>query len=107
MSTFKNKNRLRTIKADISSEIKNNEARPKFTGCYKKECKHGPQLLLIIYSLLSSNFTIAFYSFFKPCNINKCVSHASLALEEQPKTCLLELTSFVVIFLGFISILCQ
>ena len=31
MSTFKNKNSLRTIEAQIVQKLKNNEARPKFT----------------------------------------------------------------------------
>ena len=38
MSTrFKSKNSLRTIKAQIVQKLKNNEARPKFTGSYKKK----------------------------------------------------------------------
>ena len=37
MSTFKNKNSLRTIEAEISKKVKNNKARPKFTGSYKKK----------------------------------------------------------------------
>ena len=37
MSTFKNKNSLRTTEAQISKKVKNNEARPKFTGSYKKK----------------------------------------------------------------------
>ena len=37
MSTFKNKNSLKTIEAQIVQELKNNEARPKFTGSYKKK----------------------------------------------------------------------
>ena len=37
MSTFKNKNILRTIEAQIVQKLKNNEARPKFTGSYKKK----------------------------------------------------------------------
>ena len=32
MSTFKNKNSLRTIEAQIVQKLKNNEVRPKFTG---------------------------------------------------------------------------
>ena len=36
MSTFKNKNSLRTIEAQIVQKLKNNEARSKFTGSYKK-----------------------------------------------------------------------
>ena len=35
MSTFKNKNSLRTIQAQIAQKLKNNEARPKLTGPYK------------------------------------------------------------------------
>ena len=38
MSTFKYKNSLRTIGAEISEKVKNNEAWPKFTGSYKKAC---------------------------------------------------------------------
>ena len=36
MSTFKNKNNLRTIEAQIVQKLKNNldEARPKFTACF-------------------------------------------------------------------------
>ena len=37
MRTFKNKNTLKTIEDEISKKIKNNEARPKFTGSYKKK----------------------------------------------------------------------
>ena len=37
MSTFKYKNSLRTIGAEISEKVKNNEARPEFTGSYKKK----------------------------------------------------------------------
>ena len=37
MSTFKNKNSLTTIEAQIAQKLKNNEARPKFTGPYKKK----------------------------------------------------------------------
>ena len=35
MSTFKTKNSLRTIEAQIVQKLKNNEARPKFTGSNK------------------------------------------------------------------------
>ena len=34
MSTFKNKNSIRTIEVQIVQKLKNNEARPKFTGSY-------------------------------------------------------------------------
>ena len=37
MNTFKNKNSLRTIEAQIVQKLKNNEAWPKFTGSYKKK----------------------------------------------------------------------
>ena len=37
MSTFKNKNSLKTIEAQIVQKLKNIEARPKFTGSYKKK----------------------------------------------------------------------
>ena len=37
MSTFENKNSLRTIEAQIAQKPKNNEARPKFTGSYLKK----------------------------------------------------------------------
>ena len=37
MSTFKNKNSLRTIEDQIVQKLKNNGARPKFTGSYKKK----------------------------------------------------------------------
>ena len=35
MNTFKNKNSLSTIEAQIVQKLKNDEARPKFTGSYK------------------------------------------------------------------------
>ena len=38
MSTFKNKNSLRTIEAQIVQILKNNDNRPKFAGSYKKAC---------------------------------------------------------------------
>ena len=44
MSTFKNKNSLRTIEAQIVQKLKNNEARPKFTGSYKKKSVYSPYL---------------------------------------------------------------
>ena len=34
MSTFEHKNSLRTIAGQIVQKLKNNEARPKFTGSY-------------------------------------------------------------------------
>ena len=46
MSTFKNKNSLRTIEAEISQKLKNNGARPKLTGSYikKKACNQSRKL---------------------------------------------------------------
>ena len=35
MNTFKNKNSLSTIEAQIVQKLNNDEARPKFTGSYK------------------------------------------------------------------------
>ena len=44
MSTFQNKNSLRTIEAEISYKTENNEARPKCTGSYKKKaCRRKSQ----------------------------------------------------------------
>ena len=37
MSTFKNKNSVRTIEPQIVQKVKNNEDRRKFTGSYKKK----------------------------------------------------------------------
>ena len=47
MSTFKNKNSLKTIEAQIVQKLKNIEARPKFTGSYKKKkaCIHPGSIL--------------------------------------------------------------
>ena len=39
MSTFEHKNSLRTIEAQIVQKRKNNKARPKFTGSYKKKTR--------------------------------------------------------------------
>ena len=41
MNTFKNKNSLGTIEAQIVQKFKNNEARPIFTGSYKKKRVNG------------------------------------------------------------------
>ena len=44
MSTFQNKNSLRTTEAEISYKIENNEARPKFNGsCNKNACRRKSQ----------------------------------------------------------------
>ena len=51
MSTFKNKNSLRTIEAQIVQKLKNSEARPQFTGSYKKE----KRVSTVIYSIFNSN----------------------------------------------------
>ena len=37
MSTFEHKNSLRTTETQIVQKLKNNEARPKFTGSYFKK----------------------------------------------------------------------
>ena len=37
LNKYLNKNSLKTIGAEISKKRKNNEARPKFTGSYKKK----------------------------------------------------------------------
>ena len=50
MSTFKNKNSLRTTEVQIVQKLKNNEARPKFTGSNKKK------------SVYSGTITVAFYN---------------------------------------------
>ena len=50
MSTFKHKNSLRTIGAQIVQKLKNNEARPKFTGSYKKKKKRVACFLYQPYS---------------------------------------------------------
>ena len=47
MSTFKNKNSLRTIEAQIVQKLKNNEARPKFTGSYKKKSVYASLMQLL------------------------------------------------------------
>ena len=44
MSTFENKNSLRKIEAQIVQKLKNNEARPKFTGSYKKKKRVGGRI---------------------------------------------------------------
>ena len=41
MSTFEHKNSLRTIEAQIVQKRKNNEARQKLTGSYKKKTCNG------------------------------------------------------------------
>ena len=48
---FKNKNSLRTIEAQIVQKLKNNEARSKFTGSYKKKgvyCIEMPLKFMLI-----------------------------------------------------------
>ena len=51
MSTFQNKNSLRTIEAGISYKIENNEAQPKITGSYKKKaCRRKSQSLALNFS---------------------------------------------------------
>ena len=57
MSTaFKIKNSLRTIEAQIVQKLKNNEARPKFTGSYKKKRVLIPILLLLcLLTIITTN----------------------------------------------------
>ena len=43
MSTFKNKNSLRTIEAQIVQKLKNNEARPNLLVLIKKKRVHAEQ----------------------------------------------------------------
>ena len=50
MSTFKNKNSLRTIEAQIVQKLKNNGARPKFTGSYKQKKRVNPTIAHILFS---------------------------------------------------------
>ena len=63
MSTFEHKNSLRTIEAQIVQKLKNNEARPKCTGSYKKKmhvvCLYAHSVKIIIRP---------------PPNINPCIS---------------------------------
>ena len=64
MSTFKNKNCLRTIEAQIVQKLKNNEARLKFIGSYKsksvyRDSRHSNWKLLIISSTATESKRIA------------------------------------------------
>ena len=44
-----NKNNLRTVESQIVQKLKSNEARPKFTGSYKKKTGRGlPNETLVI-----------------------------------------------------------
>ena len=56
-STFKYKNSLRTIDAQIVQKLKNNEARPKFTGCYKKACAVVCQFGHVFFLMWQKNTT--------------------------------------------------
>ena len=47
-SYFDHKNSLRAIEAQIVQKLKNNEARPKFTGSYKKK------RVLTVYAILNN-----------------------------------------------------
>ena len=42
-----NKNNLRTIEDQIVQKLKNNEARPEFTGSYKKESLYLSQVRIL------------------------------------------------------------
>ena len=66
MSTFKNKNSLRTIEAQIVQTLKNNEARPKFTGSSKKKACS----LLPISALQKENAACS-YRGAEPCYVVK------------------------------------
>ena len=48
MNTFKNKDSLRTVGAEIVQKLKNNEARPKFTGSYKNKACISDQVELLM-----------------------------------------------------------
>ena len=63
MSTFKNKNSLRTIEAQIVQKLKNNEARPKFTGSYKKKkaCNPIALLSLRVNNCSRTSFSLIFF----------------------------------------------
>ena len=50
MSTFKNKNSLRTIEAQIVQKLKNNAAPSKFTGSYKQKKRVNPTIAHILFS---------------------------------------------------------
>ena len=49
MSTFENRKSLRTIEAQIVQKLKNNEARPEFTGSYKKKKLVNRRLYLFFF----------------------------------------------------------
>ena len=56
MSTFKNMNSLRTIEAQIVQKLENNEARPKFTGSYKKKRVYQPEVCSKKFSIKTCPF---------------------------------------------------
>ena len=58
MSTFKNKNCLRTIEAQIMQNLKNNEARPKLTGSYKKKSVYNNKQTVGFESGIDCHFSI-------------------------------------------------
>ena len=57
--TFKNKNSLRKIEAQIAQKLKNNEAQPNFAGSYKKKCVHP--VLANSQSILFAAFTLCYW----------------------------------------------
>ena len=63
MSTFKNKNSLRTIEAQLVQKLKNNEARPKCTGSYKKKACNPIALLALRVNNCSRTSFCLFSSF--------------------------------------------
>ena len=64
MSTFRNKNSLRTIEAQIVQKLKNNVARPKFTGYYKKKACNKTSL--------TTRFAMQFFWLFTSHALQQC-----------------------------------
>ena len=82
MSISKTKNSLRTIEAQIVQKLKNNEARPKFTGSYKKKACICLHLLLMMKR--------AKLFFHEACfNINLKVRQQERALLKNPRLVML------------------
>ena len=89
MSTFKNKNSLRTIVAQIVQKLKNNEVRPKFTGSYKKK---ACICLKILVSFTARFLGSCFYLIY-PSKIQKSLSTKQL-ISTFPSTNCITLMSF-------------
>ena len=64
ISTFEHKSSLRTIEAQIVQRLKNNEARPKFPGCYKKKAciSLATQFILVLMLNNQDNILCSFQS---------------------------------------------